>query len=519
MAHRRKSVRKIKETIRLHEAGFNKNQIAGSVSTSRKTVRKYIERVESLGLTYAEIEKMTPKQLYARLFPVKPEDGIGLKPRPDWQKTYNDMKKKSVTLARLWEEYIDVYPDGYRYSQFCHNYGRWRKRLDISMRQDHKAGEKLFVDFAGQTVPITNPATGQIKQAQIFVATMGASNYSYAEATWTQTLADWIQCHVNAFSFFGGCTELVVPDNLKSGVSKACRYEPDLNPTYHDFALHYRVAIVPTRVKRPKDKAIVENGVLVVERWILAALRNFTFFSLAELNEKISELLEKLNNKPFQKLEGTRTTHFEALDKPALQPLPKTAYEFAEWKRAAVNIDYHVEVESHYYSVPYKYRGEKVDIRITAKTVSVYKDGCRISSHVRSFSKGHHTTILEHLPKSHREYKQWTPSRIISWAKNFGENTGLVVETIIERKEHPVLGYRSSLGIIRLEKSYGRQRLEAASKRAVAFGAYSYQSIKSILEKGLDKKPLEEESNKNVPQNHENVRGSVYYQPQEENVC
>jgi len=413
MAHRRKSVRKIKETIRLHEAGFNKKQIAGSVTTSRKTVRKYIERVESLGLTYAEIEKMTPKQLYARLFPVKPEDGRGLKPRPDWQIIYNDMKKKSVTLALLWEEYIDVYPDGYRYSQFCHNYGLWRKKLDISMRQDHKAGEKLFVDFAGQTVPVTNPATGQIKQAQIFVATMGASNYSYGEATWTQTLPD----------------------------------------------------------------------------------------------------------KPFQKLEGTRTTHFEALDKPVLRPLPKTAYEFAEWKRAAVNIDYHVEVDSHYYSVPYKYRGEKVDIRITAKTVSVYKDGCRISSHVRSFSKGHHTTILDHLPKSHREYKQWTPSRIISWAKNFGENTGLVVETIIERKQHPVLGYRSSLGIIRLEKSYGRERLEAASKRAVAFEAYSYQSIKSILEKGLDKKPLEEKSNKNVPQNHENVRGSVYYQPQEEKVC
>ncbi len=307
MAHRRKSVRKIKETIRLHEAGFNKKQIAGSVTTSRKTVRKYIERVESLGLTYAEIEKMTPKQLYARLFPVKPEEGIRLKPRPDWQKTYNEMKKKSVTLARLWEEYIDVYPDGYRYSQFCHNYGLWRKKLDISMRQDHKAGEKLFVDFAGQTVPITNPATGQIKQAQIFVATMGASNYSYAEATWTQTLPDWIQCHVNAFSFFGGCPELVVPDNLKSGVSKACRYEPDLNPTYHDFALHYGVAIVPTRVKRPKDKAIVENGVLVVERWILAALRNFTFFSLAELNEKISELLEKLNNNRLLQ----QTTHYQ----------------------------------------------------------------------------------------------------------------------------------------------------------------------------------------------------------------
>lgn len=365
MAHRRKSVRKIKKIIRLHEAGFNKKQIAGIVIISRKTVRKYIERVESLGLTYAEIEKMPPKRLYAVLFPVKPEETMGSKPQPDWQKIYQEMKRKNVTLTLLWEEYIEIYQDGYRYSQFCHNYKQWRKRLDISMRQEHKAGEKLFVDFAGQRVPVTDPLTGKIKQAQIFIAVMGASNYTYAEATWTQTLPDWIQCHVNAFSYFGGCTELVVPDNAKTGISKACRYEPDLNPTYHDFAVHFGVAIAPTRVRRPKDKAKVENGVLVAERWILAALRNFTFFSLAELNEKISELREKLNDKPFQKLEGTRRSHFELLDKPALRPLPETAYEFEEWKKATVNIDYHIEADGHYYSVPYKYRGQKVDIRIT----------------------------------------------------------------------------------------------------------------------------------------------------------
>ena len=511
MAQRRKSVRKIKETIRLHEAGFNNKQIEKLVSVSRKTVRKYIERAGSAGLSYAEIEKMSSKPLYAALFPVKPEDEQRSKPQPDWQRVYADMKKKRMTLMRLWEEYIEIYTDGYRYSQFCLHYSRWRKKLDISMRQEHKAGEKLFVDFAGQTVPIQNPVTGQVKQAQIFTAIMGASNYTYAEGTWTQSLPDWIQCHVNAFEYFGGITELVVPDNTKVAVNKACRYEPDLNPTYHDLALHYGVAIMPTRVGKPKDKAKVENAVLVVERWILAALRNYTFFSLAELNEKLKELLVKLNTKPFQKLEGTRKSHFEAMDKPLLRPLPQRPYEFAEWRKATVNIDYHVEVDSHYYSVPYKYRGEKMDIRMTSKTIAIYKDGYRIYSHIRSFLKGRHTTVLEHLPKSHREYKQWTPSKIISWAKSLGKNTGLVVEQIIKRKEHPVLGYRSSLGIIRLEKTYGRARVEAASTRAVAFGAYSYQSVKSILKKGLDKKPIEKDSDKSIPQSHENVRGPDYY--------
>ena len=511
MAQRRKSVRKIKETIRLHEAGFNNKQIEKLVSVSRKTVRKYIERAGSAGLSYADIEKMSSKPLYAALFPVKLEDEQSTKPQPDWQRAYADMKKKGMTLMRLWEEYIDIYPDGYRYSQFCLHYSRWRKKLDISMRQEHKAGEKLFVDYAGQTVPIQNPATGQVKQAQIFTAIMGASNYTYAEGTWTQSLPDWIQCHVNAFEYFGGITELVVPDNTKVAVNKACRYEPDLNPTYHDFALHYGIAIMPTRVGKPKDKAKVENAVLVVERWILAALRNYTFFSLTELNEKLKELLVKLNTKPFQKLEGTRKSHFEAMDKPLLRPLPQTPYEFAEWRKATVNIDYHVEVDSHYYSVPYKYRGEKMDIRMTLKTIAIYKDGYRIYSHVRSFLKGRHTTVLEHLPKSHREYKQWTPSKIISWANSLGKNTGLVVEQIIKRKEHPVLGYRSSLGIIRLEKTYGRARVEAASTRAVAFGAYSYQSVKSILKKGLDKKPIENDLDKSIPQSHENVRGPDYY--------
>jgi len=519
MAQRRKSVRKIKETIRLHEAGFSKKQIERLTLVTRKTVRKYIEKSESAGLTYSDMEKMSSKQLYAALYPVKEEDEFKSKPPPDWQKIYVEMRKKHMTLMRLWEEYIDIYPEGYRYSQFCLHYSRWRKRLDMSMRQDHKAGEKLFVDFAGQTVPIKNPATGEIKQAQIFCAALGASNYTYAEATWTQSLPDWIQCHVNAFEYIGGVTELVVSDNLKAGVDKACRYEPDLNLTYHDFSLHYGVAIMPTRVRKPKDKAKVENAVLLAERWILAALRNHTFFSLAELNARIRELLERLNSKPFQKLEGSRKSHFEAIDKPVLRPLPRMSYEFAEWKHATVNIDYHIEVDSHYYSVPYRYRGEKMEVRTASKTVAVYKDGFRIYAHIRSHLKGRYTTVLEHLPKTHREYKQWTPSKIISWAKSIGKNTGLIVEQIIERKQHPALGFRSALGIIRLEKTYGKARVEAAALRAMHFSAYSYQSVKSILKKGLDKQSLEKEPEAIISQNHANVRGAAYYQPKERRPC
>jgi transposase len=432
------------------------------------------------------------------------------KPQPDWTVIHEELRKKSVTLQLLWEEYKVQHPEGYQLTQFCEYYSRWRKKLDLSMRQTHKAGEKMFVDYAGQTVPVTDPQTGVVREAEIFVAVLGASNYTFSEATWDQSLASWTGSHVHAFEYFEGVPEIVVPDNLQSGVSKACRYEPDLNPAYHDMAVHYGTAVIPTRVRRPKDKAKVEAGVQIVERWILAALRNRTFFSLRDLNEAIAQLLEKLNARPFKKLEGSRRSWFEKIERPALRALPETPYALAEWKKARVNIDYHIELEGHYYSVPYGLVHEEVDARYTRTCVEIFFRGKRIASHLRDQRRGRHSTQREHMPKSHQHYLEWTPSRILSWAGQIGEATGKLAERILEIRQHPEQGYRSCLGILRLGKCYGPERLEAASKRALAIGASSYKSIRSILENGLDREAMPE----NLPAlktQHPNLRGRDYY--------
>jgi transposase len=342
------------------------------------------------------------------------------------------------------------------------------------------------------------------------VAVLGASNYTFSEASPDQSLPSWIGSHIHAFEYFKGVPEIVVPDNLKSGVSKACRYEPDLNPAYHEMARHYGTAVIPARAAKPKDKAKVEAGVLVVERWILAALRNRTFFSFGELNEAIGELLERLNTRPFKKLEGSRRSWFEKIERPVLKPLPETPYVLAEWKKARVNIDYHVELEGHYYSVPYLLIHEAVEIRYTRATVEIFFKGRRIASHLRDDHKGRHTTQKEHMPRNHREYLEWTPSRILAWAGTIGEATEKLAETIISRREHPEQGYRSCLGILRLGKLYGQARLEAASRRALAIGAFRYKSVRSILENGLDREALPE----TLPLQaicHANIRGPDYY--------
>lgn len=378
------------------------------------------------------------------------------------------------------------------------------------LRQTHKAGEKMFVDYAGQTIPVTHPETGTVRQAEVFVAVLGASNYTFSEAAWDQSLQSWIGSHVHAFEYFEGIPEIVVPDNLKAGVSKACRYEPDVNPTYHDMAVHYGTAVIPARVAKPRDKAKVEVGVQVVERWILAALRNRIFFSLQELNRAIGELLAKLNNRPFKKLEGSRRSWFEKIDRPALKALPETRYVLAEWKRARVNIDYHVELEGHYYSVPYALVHEALEMRYTVSTVEIFFRGKRIASHLRDRTRGRHTTQSEHMPRGHREYLEWAPSRILSWAGTMGEATQKLVETILQSREHPEQGYRSCLGILRLGKLYGRDRLEAACARALAIGASRYKSIRSILENGLDRGQALDSQPAEVI-HHPNIRGAGYY--------
>ena len=515
MARRKKqwglSMRKIREILRLGlQKGKCLREISRSCSIVHKTAGKYLRRAKELSLKYEQIVQMDDTELRRLLVKDCELEKAEIRPEPDWVYVHGEMKKKGVTRQLLWQEYKEVYPEGYQSTQFCDRYARWKKTLKISLRQTHKAGEKTFVDYAGQTVPIIDRHTGKAREAQIFVAVLGASNYTYAEATWDQKLKSWIGSHVRSYEYFGGISRVTVPDNLKSGVSKTCRYEPDINPTYHEMAIYYGTVIVPARANKPKDKAKVEVGVLIVERWILAALRNRTFFSLGDLNTAIGELLEILNNKPFKKLEGTRKSCFEATEKKELLPLPINRYEYAEWKRIKAGIDYHVEVDGHYYSVPYQMRHKQLEARYTENVVEIFYSNERIASHLRSYARGRHTTVKEHMPQSHREYAEWSPSRLIKWAEKTGKHTEELIETIISVREHPVQAYRSCLGILRLGKSYSPDRMEAACRRALIIKGYSYKSVNSILRNGLDKQHLR----RNVPEviiKHNNIRGREYF--------
>jgi transposase len=515
MSGKRLSMRTIKEVLRLKLAcGLSDRQIAVSCSIGRATVREYLRRAEKAGLHWPLPEGLDDSHLDALLFPVSPPSSWSApRPVPDWVTIRDEMKRKGVTLFLLWEEYKEIHPDGYQYSWFCEQYQKWTGKLDLVMRQDHRAGEKMFVDYAGQTVPIIDPATGEIHQAQIFVAVLGASNYTFAEATWSQSLPDWINSHVRAFSFFQGAPEVVIPDNLKTGVTKASRYEPNLNPTYQELATYYDCAVIPARVRKPRDKAKVEAGVQVVERWILARLRNIPFFSLHDLNTHIQTLLARLNNRPFKKLPGSRRSLYESVDRPALKSLPIEPYVYAEWKKARIHIDYHIEVEGHYYSVPYQIVKQKqVEVRISERTVEIFLNSRRVASHRRSHLKGRHTTIPEHMPKPHQHYAQWTPERLVKWAAKSGVCTQKLIETILSSRPHPHQGFRSCLGIMSLGKTYGDQRLESACKRALAIGGVSYKSVQAILKTGLDKKPLPSSSQTSIVIRHPNIRGPHYYQ-------
>jgi transposase len=431
---------------------------------------------------------------------------------PPLEYLHQELRKKGVTLQLLWHEYKEKHPEGYQYSQFCRIYRQWVGKLDPCLRQEYRAGEKLFVDYAGETMGITDPQTGQIHQAQIFVATLGASSYTFAEASLCQDFPSWIRSHVHAFEFFGGVAEILIPDNLRDAVTRSCRYEPDLNATYREMAEHYGAVIISARVKKARDKAKVESVVLQVERWVLAPLRHRTFFSLGDLNEAIAEKLEALNRRPFEKLPATRRSLFETLDRPALKPLSAHRFTYAEWSRARVNIDYHIEVDHHYYSVPYRLIHKRVDVRLTHTTVEAFFKSQRVALHRRSCLKGRHTTLVEHMPKAHRRYLQWTPSRMIRWAGQIGPQTQHLVTRILESRPHPEQGYRSCLGLLRLGKRYSPERLEKACARALAFRATSYKNVESILKNGLDQQSMASPPTGPVPQEHENLRGKAYYQ-------
>jgi len=485
--------------------------VSGKPYFRRPRVAEYLFRFQQAALSWPLSQDVDDNQLEQLLYPQLPTLPPHERPLPDWSYLHQQLRQKSVTLMLLWQEYKEIHPQGYQYSQFCHRYRQWAAKIDPVMRQEHRAGEKLFVDYAGQTVPVYDLHTNQMREAQIFVAVLGASNYTYAEATWTQSLPDWIGSHSRAFAFFGGVPKLVVPDNLKSAVSKASFYDPDINPTYLDLVNHYGTVVIPARVRRPKDKAKVETGVQIVERWILARLRNRQFFSLRQLNQAIAELLEDLNNKSFQKLPGSRKSAFESMDRPALNPLPSQPYQFAEWKKATVNVDYHIEVHRHYYSVPHALIKKKIDVRITNNTIECFYKSKRVASHIRSHHKGRHSTVKEHMPKSHQKWAQWSPDRFIRWAGKIGEHTQSLIENVLNSRAHPQQGFRSCLGILRLAKGYGNHRLEAACRRALAIGGTSYRSVQSILKHNLDQKPLPDQSAKSQPIEHINIRGARYY--------
>ncbi len=506
-------MRKIKEVLRLRSLGLNQHQMARSCAIAQSTVHKYVKAAEAAGLGWPLPADWDDCQLEEALFPARPErqasSGQAL---PDFAAIHQELQgHKHLTLQLVWEEYRQVHPDGYGYSRFCDLYRQWLRRQDVVLRQVYRAGEKVFVDWAGETIPVHDPHTGEVRPASIFVAVLGASSYTFAAAMSSQQLPYWLGAHVEAFEFFGGAPEMVVPDNTKTGVTKPCRYEPDLNPSYQEMAAHYGVAVVPARPYKPRDKAKVESGVLVVERWIVAALRKRKFFSLAELNRAIAERLERLNQRPFRKREGTRASLFAALDRPALQPLPIERYQFGAWQTARVNIDYHIEVDRHYYSVPYPLTGQTVEVRLTDATVEIFHRGVRVASHARSQQPYQATTAHQHRPKSHQKHLEWTPSRLIEWARTVGPSTAGLFEQILASKPHPEMGYRSCLGILRLAKQYSMARLEAAAHRALHWRACSYQSVKSMLERQLDRMPPEEAPAPRTPLEHDNLRGAGYF--------
>jgi transposase len=516
MPNRRLSVRKIKEILRLKlDCGISEREIARSCQVSRSTVADYLRRAAAAKLTWTEASSLGETRLEERLFPTEHVPSSVKRPPPDCEHIYNELRtyrKFNLTLSQLWLEYKAKYSDGYQYTQFCEYYWRWRKKLDYCMRQEHRGGEKLFIDYS-DGLSIVDAASGELIITQLFLGVWGASNYTFAEATLSQTLPEWIGAHRRAFEYFGCAPRVLVPDNLKSGVSKACKYEPELNPTYADMADHYGCAVLPARPRKPRDKAKVENGVLIAKRWILAVLRHRTFYSLAELNAAIRECLERLNTRPLKKLKRSRRDLFEEVDRPSALPLPQRPYEYAEWYKARVQLNYHVEVDGHYYSVPYQLLHEKLDIRLTAAVVETFHKGERVAAHARSSVKGSYTTLKEHMPPSHRYYAEWNPARFIQWAGKTGEATARLVETVLASRPYPEQGYKACLGIINLTRDYEPVRVEAAARRALKFKTCSYRSMKAILSTGLDRQPDNEEQPglPGLPL-HQNIRGQEYYQ-------
>ena len=553
MKTKRVTMRKIKEILRQkYECLLSHSQISRSCKVAKGTISNYCKLAEARGLKWPIPDDLDDDAIYKLLFDPNGNDGDYLK--PDFAMIHQELKRKGVTLQLLWEEYSNnlllpaasaaeereknlkfkleesslnlsdnsiptkdciqikaIATKAYSYARYCHLYRKWAKKLKTSMRQQHQAGEKLFVDYSGKTMPIYNPDTGEVKEAEIFVAAFGASSFTYAEASYSQNSASWIASHVNALGYFGGSPAIIVPDNLRAATTLACRYDPELNRSYAEFAEHYNLSIVPARSYKPKDKAIVENSVLIVQRWILARLRNLKFFSLDELNQEIRKLLDVLNHKQLKNFNTTRHELFITLDKPLLQPLPSTEFCYAEWQIKRAGLDYHVEIGKHYYSGPYALAQEQVEVRFTHKVVEIIYRGKRVASHVKSDVIRGVTTDNTHMPKAHKKHKEWSAIKLLNWAASIGTSTKIVITNHLENKNQEA-GFKVCLGINVLAKHYGDLRLERACCKAISIGAVGYRNIKSILDKNIENQlAVKEEEPSSLPENHANLRGAKYY--------
>jgi transposase len=510
MPGERLSMREIREVLRLGLGQrLPQRAVARSLGLSQGAIHSYMARARRAGLGWPLPDGLDDAQLEALLYPPPSQVAPERRPVPDWAAVHRELRRPNMTLALLWEEYRGGAgaQDGFGYSWFCDLYREWVGRLKPTLRQVHPAGERVFVDFAGHTMEVVDGATGEVRQAEVFVGVLGASSYTYAEAVWSQSLPDWIAAHVNLLTFIGGVPRQIVSDNLRAGVTRACFYEPLINRTYADMAAHYGTAVIPARPYKPRDKAKVEVGVQVVQRWILARLRNRRFFSLAELNQAIHELVAQLNDRPIRGWGTTRRALFEQLDRPALLPLPPTPYEYAAWKRCRVNLDYHVDIEKHFYSVPFRLLREAVEARITARTVEIFHRGKLVATHLRSLRAHRPTTTPEHMPSSHRRYRDWTHERILREAVAIGDDAATLIELILRSRPHPEQGFRSCIGILRLVVRYDAERVDAACARALALGTRSYSSVATILKNRQDAKPAEPQPSLF----HENIRGPGYY--------
>ena len=513
MPTNRLTMRNTKEILRLRLGlRLPLRQTAASCGVGATTVHDVVTRAKAAGLGWPLPDELDEAALEVRLYPSTKD--ARARAQPDFEAVYKALKRRGVTLELVWQEYREACPEsGYGYSRFCDLYRAWRGQLDLVMRQEHRAGEKLFVDYAGIGIDITDPTTGDVTEAPVFVAALGPSSFTYAEACAGEDTDSWIQAHMHTYEYMEGVSAITVPDNLKAGVIKPDFYEPDLNPTYREMAAHYGTTIIPARVRRPRDKAKAENAVQQVERWVLAPLRHQQFFSRTEANRAIRDRLVWLNNRPFTKLPGSRRSLWLELDRPALKPLPRRRFEIPAWKTdVGVNIDYHVQFDQHFYSVPYQLVHKRVDVRATPRIIEIFHRGRRVASHQRSLRTGGFTTDPAHRPDSHRRYADWSPARLIRWAEKVGPETQALVRTILESKPHPEQGFRSCLGILRLGTTFSPERLEQASKRARAIRAFSYRSVQSILKTNLDGQPVL------VPERdprlwHDDIRGSEYYQP------